>query len=456
MKSGFPLFTLLLILFQVSCSDALTNQSVAKTGQTGIISSKLGIDEIMSMVSNNHNHTKGETVSVEPVLEGEDTVLYLVNYAQGWSVMPADRRLPINLIASDKGSIAKEELFANESMEDYVRTMMKEIQPMVSNPVDMTEILPDCTKASNTPPMTFYDENGVWWAYAYKYVASSSVNRQQLPLVRTKWGQSYPWNVNTPYTSSARTSHCPTGCTNVAVAQLLYYLHNKTGNPDKSYLSFYTDSFYCEPADTNDGHILSSNEISYTTLADCWDEMPLNRSSASVSGAQLVSSLMVHLGYLFESGYTPSGTATYRAKVQPMLYSALSVSSTFTNYDLDIMVSQIYSSKMPVVLFMSRLNPDNPDQLLGHAFLADGYRKTTETYTYVYKTMDDSSTTYKEIENAEVHVNEYVSLNWGYNGSGDVNDQGGVIWYNLDSDFSYQSSTGAIVYDRNKSMLYVN
>ena len=111
---------------------------------------------------------------------------------------------------------------------------------------------------------------------------------------------------------------------------------------------------------------------------------------------------------------------------------------------------------MPVVLFMSRLNPDNPDQLLGHAFLADGYRKTTETYTYVYKTMDDSSTTYKEIENAEVHVNEYVSLNWGYNGSGDVNDQGGVIWYNLDSDFSYQSSTGAIVYDRNKSMLYVN
>ena len=439
-----------LCLILASCSNYFEEESKVLSPLKETVSSKINLDEISLMVANNQIQTKGGQVSVEPVLEGEDTVLFLVNYPQGWSVMSADRRLPMNLITSDSGSITLNELMANESLESYIRAMMKEIKSMVANPIDMTQ-----TKASNTPPMSFYDENGIWWVYSHKYVESSTINKQQMPLIKTKWGQGSTWNVNAPYTSSTRTSHCPTGCTNVAIAQLLYFLHNKTGVPVKSYRHFGTNAYYSEPNDTADGHILTSDEVSYYNFSDCWAEMPLNQNSASEAGAKLVSSLMVRLGYLFESGYKPDGTGTFRVKVKPALSSAFNISTTFSAYDKDIVGQQIYSSKNPVVLMMHGIKPSTQDTV-GHTFLADGYRKLTENYTYVYKTMDETSTTYKYIQNAETYVNEYVSLNWGYDGSGDINNQGGVIWYNLDSSFSYQYSSGTVVYNMYKYMLFAN
>ncbi|MGN0195649.1 MAG: C10 family peptidase [Candidatus Cryptobacteroides sp.] len=197
--------------------------------------------------------------------------------------------------------------------------------------------------------------------------------------------------------------------------------------------------------------MLTSDEVSYYNFSDCWAEMPLNKNSASDAGAQLVSSLMVRLGYLFESGYKPDGTSTYNANIKPVLSSAFNISSTYVAYDEDILIQQINSLNNPVVLMM--YGYDSSIQAnVGHHFLADGYRKLTENYTYVYKTMDETSTTYKYIQNAETYVNEYVSLNWGYDGSGDINNQGGVIWYNLDSSFSYQYNSGTVVYNMPNSI----
>lgn len=73
----------------------------------------------------------------------------------------------MNLITSDSGSITLNELMTNESLESFIRAMMKEIKSMVANPIDMTQ-----TKASNTPPMSFY-EDGIWWAYSHKYLEST-------------------------------------------------------------------------------------------------------------------------------------------------------------------------------------------------------------------------------------------------------------------------------------------
>lgn len=364
--------------------------------------------------------------------------------------MPADRRLPMNLITCESGSISLEELMTNESQEAYIRALIKGIKSMVSNPVDMIKAQLD-TKSSNLP-MSFYDENGVWWAYAYKYIAQSTINKQQLPLIQTKWGQESPWDINAPYISATSSIHCPTGCTNVAIAQLLYYLHYKNGVPEKTYRHFGTYSHYDSSTESATGHILTSDEVAYSDFSDCWSDMPLTMNSASDVGARIVSSLMVRLGYLLKAQYASDGTGVNVNKVKSVLSSNFNISSTYADYDATIMEQQISSSKNPVVIFMWRNTSDpEPNNIAGHTVIADGYKKTTETYTYVYKTMDSSSTIYKYIEDAEVYVNEYVSLNWGYNGDGDRDpNNGGVIWYNLEIPFSYNSKT----YDLDNMMLY--
>ncbi len=54
-------------------------------------------------------------------------------------------------------------------------------------------------------------------------------------MIKTQWGQFYPWNQCVPY-ATGTDSRCAAGCVAVAGAQLLKFLHDSLGKP----ATFYT------------------------------------------------------------------------------------------------------------------------------------------------------------------------------------------------------------------------
>ena len=58
--------------------------------------------------------TKVTDVTVDPVMNGSDTVMYLVNYPEGgWELLSADARLPKVLVKCDDGNVTSDQLFSS-------------------------------------------------------------------------------------------------------------------------------------------------------------------------------------------------------------------------------------------------------------------------------------------------------------------------------------------------------
>ena len=440
---------LLVIAFSyISCTKSETSYMKNDADNVFTISSKISLDEAFLIASGNNGQTKGLDVDITPILEGNDTVLYLINYPQGWSVMPADRRLPSALITCDEGHITLDELLANDSAEYYVKSLMNEVKELVSHPEDIS--LDAFNTKASTPPMSFY-EDGTWWTYVSRYESSTTTDKIQNSLILTKWGQGdavRKWNINAPYTDINRTDNCPTGCTSVAFAQVLYYLHTKTGFPAQTYRDFGSVSF-CLNGNNNEPYpaIITDHNTYKSDMSDCWSDMPhIASTSLSNSDYAVVSSLMVRLGYLFESEYYPTKTNTRSDYIVSGLYDGFGITCSKSGYSVNTLPNQIYTLKLPVVLNMSRID-SNGNRSGGHTFIADGYKKVTHHYTFVYKAMDESSTRYKYINDAAQNSSEYVSLNWGHDGSGDRASTGAVIWYNMGTSYTYSGTSETHTYN---------
>ena len=91
-----------------------------------------------------------------------------------------------------------------------------------------------------------YDPGTEWMEWYTEYL--NQTTQQQNHLLATKWGQGTPWNSKTPVRYGG--DHCYTGCTNVAVAQVLYYLHGEIGIPTASPKNGITYKYLSSPADS--------------------------------------------------------------------------------------------------------------------------------------------------------------------------------------------------------------
>ena len=79
------------------------------------------------------NETKlSQSVTVLPIITNNDTVMYLVNYEEGWEVLSADKRVPVVLMMCDKGNITENELYSNPYQSDYVEGMKDAISDLMS------------------------------------------------------------------------------------------------------------------------------------------------------------------------------------------------------------------------------------------------------------------------------------------------------------------------------------
>ena len=153
--------------------------------------------------------TRSADVSIDPILNGTDTVMYLVNYPEGgWEVLSADLRVPKVLVMCKGGSMTIEELVSNPAEEDLYGAMGDYISYLHDNPdLEVTDSLGNWSDvAHQTENMQTREIES--WVLIGTTVLEDIVEEQD-HLTETKWGQgcyysSNTWNISAPY----RNSHC--------------------------------------------------------------------------------------------------------------------------------------------------------------------------------------------------------------------------------------------------------
>ena len=374
--------------------------------------------------------TRSADVSIDPILNGTDTVMYLVNYPEGgWEVLSADLRVPKVLVMCKGGSMTIEELVSNPAEEDLYGAMGDYISYLHDNPdLEVTDSLGNWSDvAHQTENMQTREIES--WVLIGTTVLEDIVEEQD-HLTETKWGQgcyysSNTWNISAPYRNSNKLpgQRCIMGCVPVAAAQMLYYLHYKIGIPDKIYASSVTEAYI--PAGSSSVKLYPQDVTNSNYTNYVWGAMPKEGSSSvTQSEYRYVSSLMLYLGSLMNATYTSSlGTSASKSCI-PSAFRNLGiycindeVCSFTTIYD------EVVEKKIPVVLSVYYME-DNKRQ--GHSIVVDGcydrFRRVQRNYVWnsisgpKYKTEID-------IENTTM-----IAINWGYDGDG-MYSVGSTIWY---------------------------
>ncbi len=212
--------------------------------------------------------------------------------------------------------------------------------------------------------------------------AKAAKQRESIgPLIKTKWGQTYPYNSEIPVYSSDGQPYV-TGCVATAIAQVMnYWEYPVQGVGSYAY--------------TYNGNTFSAN---FGATNYDWDNM-LNRYSPgnyNETEAKAVGTLMYHVGVAADMQYgTSQSSAVFLGRIKEALIS---------NFNYDPAASGIYrnvffTDELWEDLIYDELNEGRPVLYAGanidgsgsHAFICDGYDSETGMF----------------------------SFNWGWNGSED-------------------------------------
>lgn len=193
---------------------------------------------------------KGQVIEVTPVSYRGEVTGYVVNYEDGWQVISSDKRGPIILAESSQGlfnfqdapkgvqvwlNILFDDIFVRKFyLKEYYKSITKEGVEEEALSCNMWRLFvagPDAKNNNETkgPPT----EPPGRHQYSYTYTTTEYVDGVS-HLLQTSWRQNSPYNSLCPFVSTTSSNHCLVGCTALAGAQVLYYLHYFTGMPTAS------------------------------------------------------------------------------------------------------------------------------------------------------------------------------------------------------------------------------
>lgn len=373
--------------------------------------------------------TRSADVLIDPILNGTDTVMYLVNYPEGgWEVLSADLRVPKVLVMCEGGSMTVEDLASNPAEEDLYGAMGDYISYLHDNPdLEVTDSLGNWSDVAHQTENMQTREIESWVLIGTTVL--TDIEEKQDHLTETMWGQGYnnyltgKWNMYAPRLSSSSSYRCYIGDIPVAIAQMLYYLHYKIGFPVSFYDDFRVATYI--PENSSEVSINTYEIIGSASTSTDWDSMPLSAINPTIySDYQygLVSSLMVYIGYRTNAVYTPSKTVVSVSKIKPF-FNEIGIScSNPSSLNWGIIEEQIFDYQMPVLLNVHATDGNS------HYTIVDGmhyYLRETEK-RYVWNSI--SGPQYKtEIETDSFDM---VCFNWGAGVYGVYSD-GQTVWYNI-------------------------
>lgn len=440
----FWIYTLLLLSFS-SCQlmktdveyDLEQSHSPKLSPRSDVTSFKVKYEEVRQFAS---IHCNNQDFSVTSLTREEDTLLYVVNYANGWMLIAGDKRVSPILAESPEGQLDLKS--APEGVLVWLDSMAEDINSYreIATKTDNDNTLlwsaftqmplvksPDVEQTRYDPPIE------KWYAITYSPEVIEETAWDSIPhLIPTKWGQVSPWNSKCPVDTKVP-RRCYLGCAATALGQTLYYLHNYLGKPNQLY-HYITCTKPTINGSTTDIGFVRGNLTNNSTR---WEGMAIDCCGTS-SGIEYAGDLMLDIGNRLEMKYSGEGSGAKFSvdKIEPYYnvtyskddYSFTTVFSNLSN-NLPVMVSA-YSKRGWLGLTYTK----------GHAWIIDGihcirrnYRQITEFecsenwmhHLPAYDTFEELAQAYG-IQDPNDRIIEtfgsnylYLLMNWGYDGAYD-------------------------------------
>ena len=383
-------------------------------------------------------HNPGASYSIDPYVEGKDTLLYVLNFKEGWMILSGDRRTDPVIAMDTKGSISidkeSESGFWILSYAQAVARLKKDTGQEENSWTALWEAISPSRRSSDMPQT----KAELKWVIREGVLNEFSRFEETVPpMTRTRWGQGSHWNDKCPLDARSnyqkRATPC---CVAVAFAQVLYYWHYHAGWPSK--LSHYV---YCNQYINSSGGAVENIGFKSSDLHENsprWDEMALS-NTASARNLEYVGNFLLEVGHYAKIRYSSNGS---EGKVQ----NAAKPLSNFYgfSYELKQNPSEAYikaklQSQKPIIIYSNGRDRDN-NELIGHAWIIDGYSSEFQHYTMlryceqstdwglndeVYDTFAEAQAAYgfsapyemipftRDIERIRYH------MNWGEGGRGD-------------------------------------
>lgn len=382
---------LLLILIPIcgllSCSNEMEEEQslVLMTKSSASVSSNNGETAIERDINNFITQMKfggisaysndSQNYSLTPFVYEGDTVMYIANYASGWDLFSTDRRTPLIMASSDTGSFDPDDSSMAPAFRSYLYSVAEELHNVKQsgtdgetyglwNTVSIQNDEVDLQEIEVSPYATGTQPgNGYWVLISTSSPVTTTYTSNK--LTSTRWYQSSPWNAFVPFAPGSTTQHCVAGCSAVATAQYLYYLHYKNNKP----ASTVTTATYQS----------ASNEYIYTgSSSTVWNQMA---KTADVSGTDYAAIFIGHVGKSISTTYgaSASGSDITKSKdfINSMGYNYQVSSMDYTYISRELVAGRAVLARA----FDSNSDPNNPE---GHQFIIDRYRATTTTTTSTF------------------------------------------------------------------------
>ena len=388
-----------LFLITVSCSKENDAISPILIGKGALVESSYAvtIDDVYHFLSD-RAQTRSQSFRIDPVITGNDTTLYIINYENGWEILSSDTRAPRVFAQSDFGSISEKDLRSVPALALLYEQFISKIKFLKAHPDYSVQELFFEKWDSSSPK-----QRG---QYNYKGNRSGVNEVVKNHLLQTKWGQGHPWNIRAPYTSINLQQHCLTGCGPVAMAQLLYYLHDNGGIQYSPFIDCYTYKYIPNNADYV---CLEPGDVTFIPAMgnpnSVWDSMPLD-SLCTGQSFEAVSTLMIDMGRVTNSRYYRLFTSTYAYELATSFISDFHMAINSEDVDFEYLSDLIIQNNIPAILLIGHVSPwvywSN-----GHYVVADAMKE------------------YYQENNGDLQ-GRYVGFNWGWDGQCDD------IWLNTD------------------------
>lgn len=251
----------------------------------------------------------GKDYTTDSYVKDNDTLLYLLNYEDGWVILAGDKRTNPIVAESQHGKIAltspNENLIAwIESYADEICALKKYDKDIKNEYSKLWENISKChAKKTNNNRKATKGNPEYKWCVLYNTYCDSIYYSVSIPhLISTKWGQGYPWNNKCPLDVNDGNKRCPTGCVAVSLAQMIYYMHYHLGKPTGLYHTISIANSTISGPTTNIGFSRSS----YNSSSSRWGDMALNMYSSG--NTTYVGDLMLDVGNRVGMSYSGSGS----------------------------------------------------------------------------------------------------------------------------------------------------
>ncbi|SKC59553.1 Peptidase C10 family protein [Bacteroidales bacterium WCE2004] len=334
-------------------------------------------------------------MSISPYPSKDNPLLYVINYDNGWKIIPGDSRFGLVLAESSTGQIDLSVKTKNATFHQWLEEYAKQIEQARSRQLEGNrfeesarawslfrapeEVMLDAEKIATTKSN---ESNELMWVKInYRCNRVEDTLGYVAPLLQTKWGQEDPWNKSMPISFYGWRS--VTGCPAVAVSQVLFYFHNRQNIPNGLYnsVNITNRNFFYERKEGGDIRWYCSLQLSrsgFTENSSQWDNMPLNNDDATAN-YKLVSDFMLDVGQRLGLHYSEADTHVH---THDGIYDTTPCNLTgiWEDYVSTTPESVISSLELGSPVIVAANNNHE-----GHTWVIDGYLRSEISITHTYE-----------------------------------------------------------------------